>query len=75
MLLKVTKKCFYPEFQVLTNQVQTSAVYLHRRLSLRRSCLYTNRSRAVLSISRSSRHKIRSFIRLGVTYSLKKTAW
>lgn len=76
LVFNTFKKSFVtPELQSLRNTNYISNVYLKDNKRFRNRCLYTSRSRAILSITRSSRHQFRILVRSGVLFGIKKTSW
>lgn len=75
MVYRVLKKTFIlNELQLVrnSNYIANYSIQMRRQ---RRSCVYTGRGRAVLSITRSSRHCFRTFARSGRLYGIKRYSW
>jgi ribosomal protein S14 len=76
LVFNTFKKSFIvPELQSLRNTNYINNIYLTENKRSRNKCLYTSRSRAILSITRSSRHQFRVFARAGILCGIKKASW
>lgn len=75
MVYKTLKKTFIlNELQIIRNS-NYIANYQTNFKRKRRLCLYTKRGRAVLSVTRSSRHCFKEFARKGLLYGVKRYSW